>query len=76
MADALGIKTEAGLHTFTLSTKEWVEKTNAIGIYVQAGRYEDKVALTFNYKESTKDITLEDIVGSDLDCSHAVDKYK
>ena len=32
-------KSEAGLHTFTLSAKEWVEKTGAIGIYVQAGRY-------------------------------------
>ena len=32
-------KAEAGLHTFTLSAKEWIEKTNAIGIYVQAGRY-------------------------------------
>ena len=32
-------KAEAGLHTFTLSTKEWIEKTNAIGMYVQAGRY-------------------------------------
>lgn len=32
-------KSEAGLHTFTLSTKEWIERTNAIGIYVQAGRY-------------------------------------
>lgn len=32
-------KGEAGLHTFTLSAKEWIEKTNAIGIYVQAGRY-------------------------------------
>ena len=32
-------KSEAGLHTFTLSAKEWIEKTNAAGIYVQAGRY-------------------------------------
>lgn len=32
-------KSGAGLHTFTLSAKEWIEKTNAIGIYVQAGRY-------------------------------------
>ena len=32
-------KSEAGLHTFTLSAKEWIEKTDAIGIYVQAGRY-------------------------------------
>ena len=32
-------KSEAGFHTFTLSAKEWIEKTNAVGIYVQAGRY-------------------------------------
>ena len=32
-------KNEAGLHTFTLSAKEWIERTNAIGIYVQSGRY-------------------------------------
>lgn len=32
-------KSEAGLHTFTLSAKEWIEKTNAVGIYVQAGHY-------------------------------------
>ena len=32
-------KSEAGLHTFTLSAKEWIEKANAVGIYVQAGRY-------------------------------------
>ncbi|MDL2235340.1 KilA-N domain-containing protein [Christensenellaceae bacterium OttesenSCG-928-L17] len=29
----------AGLPTFTLSAKEWISKTNAIGMYVQAGRY-------------------------------------
>ncbi len=32
------LKSGAGLHTFTLSAKEWVAKTNAIGLYVQAGR--------------------------------------
>ena len=32
-------RSEAGLHTFTLSAKEWIEKTNAVGMYVQAGRY-------------------------------------
>jgi hypothetical protein len=32
-------KMQAGLPTFVLSAKQWVEKTNAIGIYVQAGRY-------------------------------------
>lgn len=31
-------KSEAGLHTFTLSAKEWIESTHAIGMYVQAGR--------------------------------------
>lgn len=29
----------AGLPIFTLSAKEWISKTNAIGMYVQAGRY-------------------------------------
>lgn len=32
-------KTQAGLPTFTLSTKQWVEQTNAIGVYVKSGRY-------------------------------------
>ena len=32
-------KSEAGLHTFTLSAKEGIESTQAIGMYVQAGRY-------------------------------------
>ena len=34
-----GIKKYAGLHTFTLSVKEWCNKTNAIGIYSNSGRY-------------------------------------
>ena len=32
-------KSEAGLHMFTLSAKEWIESTHAVGMYVQAGRY-------------------------------------
>ena len=32
-------KSESGLHTFTLSVSEWVEKTNAIGLFVKKGRY-------------------------------------
>jgi len=32
-------KSEAGLHTFTLSAKEWITRTSAIGMYVQSGRY-------------------------------------
>ena len=30
---------EAGLNTFVLSVSEWIEKTDAIGMYVKAGRY-------------------------------------
>ena len=32
-------KQQAGLHTFVLSASEWIEKTNAIGIFVKKGRY-------------------------------------
>ena len=32
-------KQEAGLHTFVLSVSEWIEKTDAIGLYVKKGRY-------------------------------------
>ena len=34
-----GIKNEAGLNRFILSVKQWVEKTNSIGIVAKAGRY-------------------------------------
>ena len=34
-----GFKKEAGLNSFTLSSKKWVEKTNAIGIISKSGRY-------------------------------------
>ena len=33
------IKSQAGLNSYKISVKEWVEKTNAIGIKAQAGRY-------------------------------------
>ena len=32
-------KTQAGLPSFVLSPTQWVEKTNAIGIFSKAGRY-------------------------------------
>ncbi len=32
-------KSEAGLPTFVLTPKQWIEKTNAIGIISKAGRY-------------------------------------
>ena len=33
------IKSQAGLNSFTLTPKQWIEKTNAIGIVSKAGRY-------------------------------------
>ena len=32
-------KQEAGLHTFVLSVSEWIEQTNAKGLFVKKGRY-------------------------------------
>jgi len=34
-----GFKKQAGLNSFTLTAKQWIEKTNAIGIISRAGRY-------------------------------------
>ena len=34
-----GFKKEAGLNSFTLTPKQWIEKTNAIGLFSKAGRY-------------------------------------
>jgi hypothetical protein len=34
-----GIKNEAGRNSFYLSTKKWIEKTNAKGLIASAGRY-------------------------------------
>ncbi len=34
-----GIKNQAGLNRFILSVKQWVAKTNSIGIIAKAGRY-------------------------------------
>jgi hypothetical protein len=33
------IRSQAGLNSYKLSVKEWVEKTHAIGLYATAGRY-------------------------------------
>jgi hypothetical protein len=33
------IKSNVGLNNYKLSAKEWIEKTNAIGLKVSAGRY-------------------------------------
>jgi KilA-N domain len=34
-----GFKKQAGLNSFTLTPKQWIEKTNAIGIVSKSGRY-------------------------------------
>ena len=34
-----GFKGQAGLNSFVLTPKQWVEKTNAIGIFSKSGRY-------------------------------------
>ena len=34
-----GIKNAAGLNSFVMSVKQWIEKTNSIGIIAKAGRY-------------------------------------
>jgi len=34
-----GFKKQAGLNSFTLSPKQWIEKTGAIGLVSKAGRY-------------------------------------
>ena len=41
------IKSQAGLNSYKLSVKEWVKKTNAIGIISKAGRYGE----TYTHKD-------------------------
>ena len=45
------IKSKAGLHSYKISVKEWVVKTNAIGITAKAGRYG-----TYAHKDITFDL--------------------
>ncbi len=42
-----GFKKQAGLNSFTLTPKQWIEKTNAIGIVSKSGRYGG----TYAYKD-------------------------
>jgi hypothetical protein len=42
-----GIRMQTGLNSFTLTPKQWIEKTGAIGITSQAGRYGG----TYAYKD-------------------------
>ena len=34
-----GIKNSAGLNSFTLTPKQWIERTDAVGLVSKAGRY-------------------------------------
>ena len=43
------IKSQAGLNNYKISVKEWVEKTNAIGLKATAGRYGGIYAKKNNY---------------------------
>ena len=47
-----GFRNQAGLHSFSLTPKEWMQKTNAIGLYSKAGRYGGTYAhkdIAFNF---------------------------
>ena len=48
------IRSQAGLNSYKLSVKEWVEKTNAIGLKARAGRYGG----TYAYKDTPIKIRL------------------
>ena len=50
-----GIKNEAGMNRFVLSVKQWVEKTNSIGIVAKAGRYGG----TYAHKDIAFDCSVE-----------------
>jgi len=55
-----GIKNMEGLNRFILSVKQWIEKTNAIGIIAKAGRYggtyaHKNIAFEFAYCHSTNE---------------------
>jgi len=50
--EAQHLRNKSGANSFSLSIKEWVEKTDAVGIYAKAGRYggsyaHEEIALAF-----------------------------
>ena len=62
-----GFRNQAGLNSFSLTPKEWADKTNAIGIYSKAGRYggtyahKDIALIYFAFRSvcTTFDLTVE-----------------
>lgn len=61
------------LHRFRkLDVRQQSHRKMLIDTFINAiYLYDDKIIITFNYKDGTKTITFDDIKGSDLDCSGA-----
>jgi len=48
---------QAGLHTFVLSASEWIEKTNAIGIFVKKDAIKNYIIPNCNYRDDLQWLT-------------------
>jgi hypothetical protein len=66
------------LHRFRkLDVRQQAHRKMLIDTFINAiFLYDDKMLITFNYKEGTKTITFEEITGSDLDCPGAPRRSK
>lgn len=64
------------LHRFRkLDVRQQAHRKMLIDTFINAiYLYDDKIIITFNYKDGSKTITFSDIKGSDLDCSGAAIK--
>ena len=61
------------IQTMSLETKE--HKQRLIDCFVNAVYlYDDKLVITFNYKEASKTVTLKEVNGSIIECSGAPKK--
>ena len=61
------------IQTMSLETKE--HKQRLIDCFVNAVYlYDDKLVITFNYKEASKTVTLKEVNGSIIECSGAPEK--
>jgi len=59
----VSFKSQAGLNTFNLTPRKWIEATNAIGIVSKAGRYGGG---TFAHKDIARGIGLAGLAPSPL----------
>ena len=66
------------LHRFRkLDVRQQSHRKMLIDTFINAiYLYDDKIIITFNYKDTTTTITFEDVKGSDLDCSGAPPEYQ